>query len=512
MPVLPLPALILFGVLSGVVVVEAGGAVGPVRGTELPTSWLGLLRPNPVDPVHDPWPGLLLLAGVLALIASWLLAVRALRAHRLTWRGSCALGATWSLPLALGPPMLSNDVFSYAAQGLMLTRGLDPYHSGPGALGATVATATVDPRWRSTPSPYGPLAAYVERAATSLTGGDVLTTVLLLRLIAMLSLVAIGVFAYRLAAPRLRASALLLTVANPLLLLQGLSAVHFEVLMGALVLGSLVAAARSRPVWAVLLACGASAVKFPGVEPGLAVAVTFAVRPARRILDLREPAVGSVQARLGAALRRPLHSVQGRLFGYAALITGAWLVLARLVPDGWGWISALGTPGQGHTPLAPTQLLAGAVGWPLQLAGLASLARITTLARLLGLGTAVGIALHLLTSATRRPLVVTVGLSLLAGGLLAPVLYPWYLLWGALVIATFVEDEARSWLVGLCAVGVLLNLPGMAPLTIGLVATSIGLIAISAAARGAWLLRVRRVVDMAQQAEACQLKPVSSRR
>ncbi|MSV89115.1 MAG: hypothetical protein F2876_04800, partial [Actinobacteria bacterium] len=39
--------------------------------------------------------------------------------------------ALWSLPIVLGPPLLSNDVYSYAAQGEIGSRGLDPTVVGP---------------------------------------------------------------------------------------------------------------------------------------------------------------------------------------------------------------------------------------------------------------------------------------------------------------------------------------------------------------------------------------------
>ena len=34
--------------------------------------------------------------------------------------------AAWAVPVTLGPPLLSNDVYSYVAQGEMASRGLDP--------------------------------------------------------------------------------------------------------------------------------------------------------------------------------------------------------------------------------------------------------------------------------------------------------------------------------------------------------------------------------------------------
>ncbi len=39
--------------------------------------------------------------------------------------------ALWILPMLAIAPIFSRDVYSYAAQGEMVTRHLNPYHNGP---------------------------------------------------------------------------------------------------------------------------------------------------------------------------------------------------------------------------------------------------------------------------------------------------------------------------------------------------------------------------------------------
>ena len=39
----------------------------------------------------------------------------------------------------------------------MLARGLDPYSVGPVTLGSNPILSMVDPLWRSSPAPYGPV-------------------------------------------------------------------------------------------------------------------------------------------------------------------------------------------------------------------------------------------------------------------------------------------------------------------------------------------------------------------
>ena len=54
-------------------------------------------------------------------------------------------------------PIFSRDVFSYAAQGEMVSHHINPYNYGPFTLGAGPYVNPVDPLWVNTPAPYGPL-------------------------------------------------------------------------------------------------------------------------------------------------------------------------------------------------------------------------------------------------------------------------------------------------------------------------------------------------------------------
>ena len=65
--------------------------------------------------------------------------------------------ALWILPLLVVAPLFSRDVFSYAAQGEMMSHHINPYHYGPGTLGSGPYVSPVDTLWLNTPAPYGPL-------------------------------------------------------------------------------------------------------------------------------------------------------------------------------------------------------------------------------------------------------------------------------------------------------------------------------------------------------------------
>jgi len=123
------------------------------------------------NPISKPWPGLLFLATVATLIGLWLVLIRRVGSSELAVGHLWVIGASWGLPLVVGPPLFSTDVYSYAAQGLLLTHHLDPYHVGPAALGRAPAALAVDLRWRTAPSPYGPLATLIEWTAAEIGGG-----------------------------------------------------------------------------------------------------------------------------------------------------------------------------------------------------------------------------------------------------------------------------------------------------------------------------------------------------
>jgi hypothetical protein len=418
------------GFIASVVIVVAGGRVGTVRVNIPLTTWFGLLARSGYRPGESLVPGVLLMAGIASLVLLWLLLVRgphaALRTERQVW----LVAGAWVTPLLVGPPLLSNDVYSYAAQGLLVDRGFDPYSVGPSALGSVPAVGAVDPAWRSVPSPYGPLATWFQHFAVVVAGGNPLGAVVVFRLIAVASVVGIGVLAAALAGSR-RIPALTLTVLNPLVLLQVVSAAHLEGLLCMLLLGALLALRRGNHVLGIVLGCAAAAVKVP------ALIVVIA---------------GIVARQRGA---RPGWLA---LVRDAALAIAACLGLAMLVPHGWGWASALNTPALNYTSGAPASLLADVLHLFIRWASFDDLAMAGRAAALLA---ALCIVSYLIATTRQRPLEVTVGFGLLAVALLSPVIYPWYPLWGVLCLAPIAQGYLRKVLVVTCASASAMAVPGL---------------------------------------------------
>ncbi len=425
--------LAVAGAVASCVIVVAGGRVGPIASTVPLSSWLGLLSRHAVNAHHNAVPGSVLAGGVLALIGVWLLALH--RNQRASWsrRELWTLAGAWSLPLVVGPPLLSSDVFSYAAQGLLVAHGHSPYTASPWAIyGSGPAALAVDPIWLFVHSPYGPLATIIEHASVLVGGGSALGAVIVMRVLAVASVVAIGVLITRLVPADRLPVALLLTIANPLVLLQVVSAAHFEGIMCALILAAILATVRGHPYIGLALGCAAGAVKAP------ALIVVFAIA-----------------FEMWHSNRR--HNVRSALLRGGAVVVASWLVLTVLVPDGWGWLRGLSTPGLGSTSAAPS-------AWFAHLFALimpsSSSADLSYAGRVAALGAALLVTGYLLVTAQSRPLASTAGLSMLIVALFGPVLYPWYALWGIVCLASTLRGRSLWWLIGLSAVLSTIALPG----------------------------------------------------
>jgi alpha-1,6-mannosyltransferase len=230
-----------------------------------------------------------------------------------------------------------------------------------------------------------------------------------------------------------RADAVALTVANPAVLLYLVSGAHLDAAMVALLLGALLAANQRRWTIAIVLLCLAA-----GIKPIALVALPALV--------------------VAHAVGQRGH-VAGRILGRDVAAAAVTLLAATYAVghDGLGWIRNVSETTHEHTFWAPANLISDLISPVVSGASYDDLAIGGRVAALLAAVTAVG---YLLVTVLGRPLERTVGYLLLAIGVLSPTIYPWYLLWGVLCLASAATGLRRDWLIAISSAAAVLVLPG----------------------------------------------------
>jgi hypothetical protein len=158
----------------------------------------------------------------------------------------------------------------------------------------------------------------------------------------------------------------------------------------------------------------------------------------------------------------------------AALIAMAVMAVLSLVSGlGLGWIGNLGTPGTVRSWMAPATAIGLVISGALHVVGVGvGLGGVLTVTRLLGLIGAAAIAFSCLRHKERLGTLSALGISMLMFVLLGPVVQPWYLTWGIILMAPVVVGRMRYLCLGLSMVAPFIGLTGGASLLNQLVHTN----------------------------------------
>jgi hypothetical protein len=368
-------------------------------------------------------------AGSAALVACWLALVVSVHAGSLGRRAVAAVAVIWAVPLALAAPLLSFDVYSYLSYGKLMATGHDPYSTGPAALGPGSAFAAhVDPQFLHLKAPYGPAGLLVARLGV--VAGSPSHGVVVLTLVAVGCIAAVALILDRLCRPEDRALALALWLASPLVLIHLLAGVHLDDIMVLLVALACLAARHQRWAWAALAIGLCTAVKVPAAAALPAVVLV------------------SLPSGWGPAMRSAAGRSVAAAIGYG--------LPAAAVGDPAGLLRTVTSPTGNHT-LASVSVLAG------KLLGGSHTA--DTVTATIGVVAAIAVIGWLVLTAASRPAPMTIGGSLLAIVIGAPVVYPWYLAWGL----PGVIPTPRRWLPPLMTAASLVYLPGLSGLSVAAV-------------------------------------------
>ena len=379
--------------------------------------------------------------GLALLVGTWYEVVRALRRHRDTpVKTVVPMIVAWAVPILVMPPLFSRDVYSYAAQGEMVSRGLNPYLHGPTALGTNQYFRLVDPTWQSARAPYGPAWERLAGAIVQMARHDVVATIVGFRLVALIGvgLIAWGVLTLARSLGRDPALALALAVLNPLVLLVLLGGAHNDALMLGLLVAGCAVARRNHVVTGLVLCALAAEIKVPALLGALCIGWWWSQ--------------GAASWRQRAA----------RITGAVLTVLAVLVVIGMLSGLGWGWINGLSKPGlvvSWADPVTAIGLVLNHVSVALGFGGHA--ATYVQIARAVGLVVAAAISAGLVLRSARVGALQALGWSLLVVVVFGPIVWPWYETWGFVFLAVIAEAWTLRLIMVASAISCFADIPSL---------------------------------------------------
>ena len=260
-------------------------------------------------------------------------------------------------------PVGTSDPASYAAYGRIAALGKDPYTFLPAQLPGGVHNpyvVLVDPRWRTAPSVYGPVATWTHLAAALVGGARPWLTIWALMIMTGAAYLAAGYLLLRSAADPVRAG--LIWAANPLLIYLLVMGAQLDAFVALAGIAAILISRRGATVWHDLavgmvigIACG---IKINAMFVALGIAVPLIGERAWARL-LRTAVAGLVTAfalyffTYGLGALKPLPAASGRVIS----------------PSIWQLITIIGKNLDPSNPSATSALIG--VLWPPLLLALA---------------------------------------------------------------------------------------------------------------------------------------------
>jgi alpha-1,6-mannosyltransferase len=436
----------VLGLVGSSAIVAGAVLGGQAFETHLPGAWFFGMPGGPLGSLgsSNGLPTIASLAlvfgGLILLTRVWLGFLRHLNSnHGFPVKRVVLVVAIWAVPLLMAPPLFSRDVYTYSAQGEMMSHHINPYSYGPEVLGATSFNEMADTVWSGTESPYGPTFLSVDGLLDQASGHSILPDLILLRLLEVAGL-ALAAAATPTLARSLKhdpAHALLIGVGSPLVLLSLIGGAHNDALMIGLLMAGLAVAKRFGTVPGVILCALAAGVKSPALLGVLFLGWVWAGREA------------SIKRRIG-------HTVGAGLIALATME-----VVSLVSGTGWGWIRTTTTADTSFTGVTPINILARGVSIVSHVVQVpVSLLTVRPIFMVLGLLVAGYFGYRQLLRSPRDGVVRCLGLTLLVLALLGPIVWSWYVTWGVIVLGAAAVGRLRT---GLIVISTFWAFAGMTP-------------------------------------------------
>ncbi len=253
-------------------------------------------------------------------------------------------------------PVGSSDIASYAAYGRIAALGHDPYTFLPTMLPGgrhNPYTMLVSPQWQTQPSVYGPVATWTHLLAAQIGGAKPWATIWVLMIMIGAAFLAAGYVLLRTAANPVRA--VLLWVANPLLIAELVIGGHLDAIVALFAIVAIVLSRRRATLCGDLvlgLVVGvAGGIKVNAIFVGLGIAIPL----------LHDRAWARL-ARIGSVATLTTLGLYYFSYGFGALKplgqASRWVVS----PTVWRLVQAIGSAISPHAGAVVTTMIGFA--WP----------------------------------------------------------------------------------------------------------------------------------------------------
>ncbi|MGA8297152.1 MAG: polyprenol phosphomannose-dependent alpha 1,6 mannosyltransferase MptB [Acidimicrobiales bacterium] len=437
----------IMGFVASVAIFLGATQQGSPFTSKLPGAWFFGIPPQPAVAGYQPAPGQGLFLGVIAvyggmflMIGAWYDVVKIVSTHRgFPVARLVPVFVAWVLPMLFVAPLFSKDVYAYAAQGEMMSHGINPYLYGTNVIGATSFSRLADPLWGNVTSPYGPMFLVIDGWIVTLAHHNLLASVVGLRMLDLLGVVLMAVSLPAIAKSfgRDESTAFALAVLNPLIILNLIAGAHNDALMIGLLTAGFALSRRGHPVWGIIVCGFAASVKVPAIIGALYIGWEW---------------LGQ-----GRSIRERIRPTATALILALATMAG----VSEGIGLGWGWISGLTNPDVVRSWLDPATGVGLAFGHLAHTIGLGQHTHLLlTVTRGTSFALAFVIALRLLMRSDRIGPARAMGWSLFAFVLLGPVVQPWYASWGFVFLALVAEGRVRRVLIFFSGVSCFLQMPG----------------------------------------------------